>query len=200
MPSTFGSDTGGAGAGGTGSMPWPPPPGMTAGDYVARYGSGAGGAGAGAGGGDMAGFDAQSYLAANPDVVAGMQAGLIISPEQHWQQFGRFEGRKGAFPAKEAGAGATDPAAAAPPAPTDDPSLPAYMRTNDPGVDPSINAGRYAALATNSMPNVLDPMRLSLNQGANAAAMSRGPVMPMPMQMPLPPAGKSGGILGGLFG
>ena len=44
-------------------------------------------------------FDAQTaeaesaYLAANPDVAAAVQAGVIPSATEHYQRFGQFEGR-----------------------------------------------------------------------------------------------------------
>ena len=39
------------------------------------------------------GFDEAAYLAANPDVAAAVSQGLLSSAQQHYEQFGRFEGR-----------------------------------------------------------------------------------------------------------
>ena len=39
------------------------------------------------------GFDEAAYLAANADVAAAVSQGLFSSAEQHYEQFGRFEGR-----------------------------------------------------------------------------------------------------------
>lgn len=152
------------------------------------------GAGGGATGGG--GFNAESYLAHNPDVGAAIAGGTVNSPQEHWEMFGQYEGRKGAFPDAEA------PAEGAAPPPTDDPLAARHLRTNEPGMPQSILDGRYAAQAINSMPHVLDPLRLSLDPNVNRAMMQAGPVSRAAPPMPLPRAGKSGGggLLGGLFG
>lgn len=50
------------------------------------------------GGGSPSQFNAQGYLAANPDVAASIQAGGFSGdPYAHWQQYGQTEGRTGGF-------------------------------------------------------------------------------------------------------
>lgn len=50
------------------------------------------------GGGSPSQFNAQGYLAANPDVAASIQSGGFSGdPYAHWQQYGQSEGRTGGF-------------------------------------------------------------------------------------------------------
>jgi len=42
----------------------------------------------------LSGFDAASYLAANPDVAAAVKSGQFASASQHYALFGRYENRK----------------------------------------------------------------------------------------------------------
>lgn len=39
------------------------------------------------------GFNEAAYLAANPDVAAALATGAFRSGQQHYEQYGRFEGR-----------------------------------------------------------------------------------------------------------
>ncbi|MFC0282259.1 hypothetical protein ACFFJB_01255 [Camelimonas abortus] len=41
----------------------------------------------------MSYFDPEWYLKKNPDVLAAIQAGLISSAEEHFQLYGKYEGR-----------------------------------------------------------------------------------------------------------
>lgn len=53
-----------------------------------------------AGGGSSGQFNAQGYLAANPDVAAAVGAGGFGGdPYAHWQEYGQSEGRTGGFAA-----------------------------------------------------------------------------------------------------
>lgn len=57
------------------------------------------------GGGSPSQFNAQGYLAANPDVAASIQSGGFSGdPYAHWQQYGQSEGRTGGFATTQNGA------------------------------------------------------------------------------------------------
>ena len=43
-------------------------------------------------------FDAEAYLAANPDIREAVKRGSELSPAQHFIAYGYFEGRRGALP------------------------------------------------------------------------------------------------------
>ena len=59
------------------------------------------------GGGSSGQFNAQGYLAANPDVAASIQSGGFSGdPYAHWQQYGQGEGRTGGIATPQNGAAA----------------------------------------------------------------------------------------------
>ncbi len=113
--------------------------------------------------GMMGAFNAQAYLAANPDVAA---AG--VDPYTHWITHGQKEGRQGAFGA----------AAPAQPATPSAPPPPQWAPGKDASGQRDWGAYRQAAQQStqgiNAMPFMLNPQKLSAQPEPNRGLMYPG--------------------------